>query len=224
LSWRVERDIAVSPFWAGQVAEAADGPAARRALGRHDGPHRLRRGAENMADPTNQVLAEEMADLFRDYEDVWNSQDFGRLKEFWDGDDPAPMYLAEEQDDWRVGWEGVERYWVVNPGKPSYIDAILMRYRVSDAKFLAADLVQVIGWLRHDMKLVGPMKAWGGDCRFTAVLRRRDEGWKLVSYVEAHMTPLTYVQKLYEMNVSSEFVGFHLEVVARRASEAASTT
>ena len=176
-----------------------------------------------MADPTNPVLAEELADVFRDYEDVWNSQDFARLKAFWDADDEAPMYLAEEQEDWRVGWEGVERYWVANPGQPSFIDAILMRYRVSDAKFLSAELVQVIGWLRHDMKLTGPMKAWGGDCRFTAVLRRKSDGWRFVSYVEAHMTPLTYVQKLYELNVSPEFAEFHAQVVADRATQSPSS-
>ena len=172
-----------------------------------------------MADSSNPVLAEEFADLFRAYEDVWNSQDFARLKDFWDVDDPAPMYLAEEQEDWRVGWDKVERYWVADPGKPSYIDAILMRYRVVNAKFLAPDLAQVIGWVRHDMKLRGPAKAWGGDCRVTAVLRRKPEGWRFVSYAEAHMTPLTYVQKLYELNVSPEFEEFHRSVVADRAAQ-----
>ena len=176
-----------------------------------------------MADSTNPVLVEEVSDLFRDYEDVWNSQDFGKLKEFWDTDDPAPLYLAEEQDDWRVGWDQVDRYFVANPGQPSYIEAILMRYRVTDAKFLAPDLVQAIGWVRHDMKLVGPMKPWGGDCRITAVLRRKPEGWRFVSYAEAHMTPRTYVQKLYELNVSPEFEDFRRGVVEERAQRKAAT-
>ena len=88
-------------------------------------------------------------------------------------------------------------------------------------RLIAPDLAQVFGWLRHDMKMRGPMKAWGGDSRFTAVLRRKPDGWRLVSYIEAHMTPLLYVQKLYEKDVSPDFADFHREAVAKKAEPAA---
>jgi hypothetical protein len=83
-----------------------------------------------------------------------------------------------------------------------------VRYRVSDAKLLAPDLAQVIGWLHNDMKLVGRAPAMGGDCRFTAILRRRAQGWRIVSYIEAQTTALALVQKMYERNVSPEFDDF----------------
>ena len=50
-------------------------------------------------------------------EEIWNSQDYARLKELWDTDDAEPFYLAEEQDDWLFGWEQLEKYWVPVPGK-----------------------------------------------------------------------------------------------------------
>ena len=73
-------------------------------------------------------LHEEFEQLFRNYEDTWNSQEYARLKEYWDEDDPDPFYLAEEQDDWKFGWPAVERYWEPVPGK-SALESIWMRYR-----------------------------------------------------------------------------------------------
>ena len=167
--------------------------------------------------PTDPALTAELASFFQVYEDVWNAQDLGALRTYWDTDDAAPMYLAEEQDDWRIGWEQLDRYFVNNPGQPSMIEAVWMRYRLTDAKLLSPDLVQVVGWLRHDMKMRGPMKAWGGDARFTAVLRRKPEGWRFVTYTEAHMTPLRYVQKLYEKDVDPAFGDFHRRVTEQQA-------
>ena len=62
-------------------------------------------------------LQAEFEQLFRDYEDTWNSQEYARLKEYWDEDDADPFYLAEEQDDWKFGWPAVEKYWEPMPGK-----------------------------------------------------------------------------------------------------------
>ena len=162
-----------------------------------------------MSQPTDPVLTAELHEFFQEYQGVWNAHDYHLLKDHWDGDESVPVYLAEEQDDFVIGWDDLDRYFVNDPTKPSMIEAMWMRYRLTDAKLIAPDLAQVFGWLRHDMKMRGPMKPWGGESRFTAVVRRKPEGWRLVSYVEAHMTPLLYVQRLYEKNVSPEFADFH---------------
>jgi hypothetical protein len=165
-------------------------------------------------------LRAEIDDVFARYEAQWNSQDRGGLLAFWDADDQQPFYLAEEQDEWIVGREGLSRYFVANPGGPSFVEALLMHYRLVDVRPLGTDYAQAIGWVRHDMKLRAPRPAWGGDTRVTAVLRRTDEGWRFVSYAEAHMTPLNYMQKLYEMNVTQEFKDFHADVMAQEAAAA----
>lgn len=171
-----------------------------------------------MPEPTNPTLTAEMEQFFEEYQAVWNAIDFHLLKPFWDTDDEVPVYLAEERDDFVIGWDALDKYFVNDPTKPSPIEAVWMRYSITDAKYLAPDLAQVFGWLRHDMKMRGPMKAWGGESRFTAVLRRKPEGWKLVSYAEAHMTPLLYMQKLYEKDLSPEFTEIQREA-AEKASK-----
>jgi hypothetical protein len=153
-------------------------------------------------------LQHEFEALFSDYEAVWNSQDYGGLKAFWDADDPDPFYLAEEQEDWRFGWESVERYWVPTPGK-SALESIMMKYRDIRAKLIADDLAIVACWVRHDLKLRGPMKATGGDARVMSVFRRKSEGWRFIAYAEGPMSPLLFVQKLYELNVSPDFEAFN---------------
>jgi len=164
-------------------------------------------------------LRAEIEAFFAAYEDQWNSQERGGLLAFWDDTDDRPFYLAEEQDDWIVGREGLSRYFVANPGGPSFVEALLMHYRLTDVRAIGEDHAMAIGWVRHDMKLRNPRPAWGGDTRVTAVLRRTDDGWRFISYAEAHMTPLNYMQKLYEMNVTDEFREFHADVVAKEAAE-----
>ena len=166
-----------------------------------------------MTDTSDVELVAEMTTLFAAYGDLWNTQNYSRLKELWDHDEERPFYLPEEQGDWRTGWASVEEYWAQDPERP-FVEAMFVRYRVSDAKYLATDVAQVIGWLHNDMKLVGPAPAMGGDCRFTAVLRRGAQGWRIVSYVEAQTTALALVQKMYERNVSSEFDAFRRGLVA----------
>lgn len=171
-----------------------------------------------MPEPTDPVLTADLDKFFQDYQDVWNATDFHLLKGFWDEDEAVPVYLAEEQSDFVIGWDDLNRYFVNDPTKPSPIEVMWMRYSLTDAKLLAPDLAQVFGWLRHDMKMRGPVPAWGGDSRFTAVLRRKTEGWRLVSYAEAHMTPLLYVQRLYEKDLSPEFAEIQRAALEKKAA------
>ncbi|MGI9344386.1 MAG: nuclear transport factor 2 family protein [Gammaproteobacteria bacterium] len=154
----------------------------------------------------------EIEQVFRDYQDIWNSQDRGQLKELWDADDPDPFYLAEEQNDWRFGWEAVEKYWVPNPGR-SMLDSMMMGYRDFHVKQIAPDLAICACWVRHDMKMKGPHKPTGGDARVMSVFRKKPEGWRFIAYAEGPLSPALYVMKLYEMNVSPEFGDFNRRIV-----------
>ena len=178
-------------------------------------------------------LQEEIEQLFRDTESIWDSQKYGNLKALWDEQDPDPFYLAEEQMDWKIGWTALEAYWEPIPGR-RMVEAIRMRFYDIKIKELSQDLVFVAGWVRHDMKMRGPMKAWGGDARMSAVLRKKEAGWKFVAYAESHRTPLTYIMdlyrkqpnipivrpiverflsRLYEKNVHPEFASFHKNIM-----------
>lgn len=162
-------------------------------------------------------LKKEIETLLRKTEKIWDTQDYGRLKELWDGDDNEPFYLAEEAGDWVVGWEALERYWTPMPGR-RMVEAMRVRYSNLRVKRLAPDLASAIYHLRFDMKIRGRMPAIGSEARVIATLRLKPEGWRYVSYAEAPMSPIKYVQHLYEKNVSPEFADFHRKIMERDAA------
>ena len=52
-----------------------------------------------------QELQTEIEQVFKESERISDSQKYGDLKRLWDEDDPDPFYLAEEQADWKIGWD-----------------------------------------------------------------------------------------------------------------------
>ena len=58
-----------------------------------------------------QELQTEIEQVFKEAERIWDSQKYGDLKRLWDEDDPDPFYLAEEQADWKIGWDELKKYW-----------------------------------------------------------------------------------------------------------------
>ena len=194
---------------------------------------------KNKKEPFMDKLQQEIEQVFRDAESIWDSQEYGNLKTLWDEKDPYPFYLAEEQANWKIGWHALKTYWEPIPGK-RMIEAIRMRFYDIKIKELSQDLVFIGGWVRHDMKIRGPMKAWGGDARMSAVLRKKEAGWKFVAYTESHRTPLTYMMdlykkqpsipivrtivqrfmtRLYEKNVHPEFAAFHKNIMETEKTE-----
>ena len=143
-----------------------------------------------------QELQTEIEQVFKEAERIWDSQKYGDLKRLWDEDDPDPFYLAEEQADWKIGWDELKKYWEPIPGK-RMLEAIRMRFYNIKVKPLSDDYIFAVGWVRHDMKMRGPMKAWGGDARISALFRKKEDGWKFIAYTESHKTPVIYMQELY---------------------------
>jgi len=92
----------------------------------------------------------------------------------------------------------------------------MMGYRDFHVKQIAPDVALCACWVRHDMKIRGPMKATGGDARVMAVFKKKPDGWRFCAYAEGPMSPALYVMKLYEMNVSPEFEAFNKEALARK--------
>ena len=58
--------------------------------------------------------------------------------------------------------------------------------------------------LRFDVKLNDRPKPIGGDNRGVVSLRKVDGIWKIHSWVEAPLAAITYVRKLYELNVRKD--------------------
>ncbi len=162
-------------------------------------------------------LERELAEVLRCYEALWDKQDASLITALWDQDDPEPFYLAEEQDDWRVGWDDVKDY-LGPPGRNKTSEAMRMRFHGIQAKLLAPDLAFASFWIRFDAKMNFLPKPIGNDSRASAVFRKKPAGWRLVAWTEAPQSPLLYMQKLYEMNVHPQFAAFR-KTVAEDGSE-----
>lgn len=134
--------------------------------------------------------------------EAWNSQDFSRVLELWDQRETTPFYLAEEQDDWFIGWDRLRAY--LAPARPSpAVQGIREEMRDIHVKFIAPDLAIAAWWMHFEMKIIG-RKPIGEEIRVSAVLRRKPEGWRYIHWAESPMTGTMYTQKLMERDVDQE--------------------
>ena len=132
----------------------------------------------------------------------WNSQDYASVLELFDTDDPTPFYLAEEQDDWFIGWEPLRNY--LAPPKPSpAVQGIREEMRDIHVKFIAPDLAIAAWWMHFEMKIIG-RNPIGEEVRASAVLRRTAAGWRYIHWAESPMTGSMYLMKLMERDVDHE--------------------
>lgn len=146
----------------------------------------------------------EIAAALKRYQETWDTQDFARLAECWDTDDPSPFYLPEE---WMPGfitdWDMLRRYWDPTPGRV-IIEAIRNTYSNVVAKLVAPDVAVATFDLRYDLKVVGQTPT-GGDDRVLAVFVRRDGEWLFSAYAEAPLNPVALVRRLYQRSVPDDF-------------------
>jgi len=161
-----------------------------------------------MAEPSGHA-ATASADEIKAVQDVihetaerWNSQDFSSVLELWDPAEEVPFYLAEEQDDWFIGWEPLKAY--LDPPRPSpAVEALREEMRDISVKLIASDLA-IAAWNMHfEMKMRG-RKAIGEEVRVSAVLRKTKDGWRYIHWAESPMTAMMYMDKLFQRDVDHD--------------------
>jgi hypothetical protein len=161
----------------------------------HAGGHNQ---AREPAIAQDQELTAEIDAFLNEYEAQWDLQDTARLAELWDQDDPEPFYLAEEQAEWRIGWKQVMGYF--DPSGESTTDSIRMRFDGVQARWLADDLAFAKFWIRFDTKMQFFPGPYGTDARASAIFRKTDEGWRLITWAESPTSPILYIQRLYKLH------------------------
>ena len=135
-------------------------------------------------------LQQEMETFFAEYTKRWNNQeDFSTILEMWDQDD-APYYRPMEKQGVFTTWEEVKRY--VDPvRKRELIVALWYDFVNIRPKLVAPDVAVVFFDAEWDIKAVrGP--ASSGTDPGVAVLKRKADGWKMNTYVEACTHPAMY--------------------------------
>ncbi|CAG0945383.1 hypothetical protein GPROT2_03183 [Gammaproteobacteria bacterium] len=149
--------------------------------------------------------------------EAWNSQDFSRVLALWDADEPLPFYLAEEQQDWFIGWDALRAY--LAPPRPSpAVQGIREDMRDIHVKFPAPGLAIAAWWMHFEMKIIGRPPI-GEEVRVSAVLRRTAAGWRYIHWAESPMTATRYMTKLMERDVDQEkFAPCHERAMQRLRS------
>ncbi len=78
--------------------------------------------------------------------EAWNSQDFSQVLALWDPAEPVPFYLAEEQENWFIGWDALRGY--LTPARPSpAVQGIREEMRDIQVKFPAPGLALAAWWM-----------------------------------------------------------------------------
>ena len=146
----------------------------------------------------DQALTAEIDAFLNEYEALWDRQDPAGLIALWDQGDDEPFYLAEEQNEWRIGWNQVKDYW--DPPGPSSSAAVRMRFDGVQARWLSDELAFAKFWIRFDTKMNFMPEPFGTDARASAVLRKTADGWRLVTWAESPTSPILYIANLYRQH------------------------
>lgn len=146
----------------------------------------------------DQVLTAEIDAFLNDYEGLWDAQNPAGLIALWDQDDEEPFYLAEEQDEWRIGWDQLMNYWDA-PG-PSSSNSVRMRFDGVQARWLSEDLAFAKFWIRFDTSMKFMPEPIGTDARASAIFRKTDAGWRLITWAESPSSPILYIARLYKLH------------------------
>jgi hypothetical protein len=149
----------------------------------------------------------EIEAVLRQTEAIWNSQQFHRLKEVWDADDPEPWYVPEEIETPFFSWPEIEKYW--NPGR-KVLEAFRWQFSNLRIKVLADDLTLALFDHFYEIKVaVGPpMPATAGFDRCLTLFRKKPEGWRHILYAQCPLGPDTYVRTLRQKIVRPDFADF----------------
>ncbi len=138
--------------------------------------------------------------------DIWNSQDFGRLKEVWDANDPEPWYVPEEIETPFYSWPELEKYW--NPGR-KVLQGFRWDYSNLRVKQLAPDLALAIFDHFFEIQLIfGPQEPTAGQDRVLTLFRKTPDGWRHILYAQCPLGPENYVRMLRRSLVRPDFEEF----------------
>lgn len=160
----------------------------------------------NLAEPVKSAAAKDDIEAVKatihETAERWNSQDFSSVLDLWDQNEEVPFYLAEEQDDWFIGWEPLRAY--LDPPRPSPVVEVIREEMFDISVKLIADDLAIAAWHMHfEMKMRGK-EPIGEDVRVSAVFRKTDDGWRYIHWAESPMTALAYMDRLFQQDVDHD--------------------
>jgi len=141
-------------------------------------------------------LHQELTAFLDAYFDAWNVYDQARMRALWDTDEEGALYLAEECEP-HIGWDAINSYWGVDRTKAER----LLTWHDLHAVLASEDVAIAFFHCNWSTYLPGNRlypKPFGGPVRISMVLRRKEDGWKAIHYVEAPLASLIQIRKAHE--------------------------
>ena len=160
-------------------------------------------------------LTAEIEEVVMGMAERWNSQDYKTVLEMWDKDVEIPVYLAEEQAGWFVGWPALNNYLNPKGGASGIID--VMRFQIFDVRAvrLADDLA--IGVWEHQFEMKTRFgEPIGERVRSSGIFRMTEEGWRFVYYAESPKTPLVAIEEAFQNQVSEGWDEFYKDAKEKK--------
>jgi hypothetical protein len=152
---------------------------------------------------TNMTHAVEQ--ILTDYVLRWNDFDADGMISFWDTDDEGIIYVAEEIETLH-GWNALEGYF--RASDPEFSDH-LITVRDVKARIIAPDVIQAFWNMSWNIYFITEKlypKPIGGDVRVTALLRRKEAGWKFFHWIEGPIAALFQLQRSLENKVDPRLI------------------
>ena len=154
----------------------------------------------------NETLTAEIEAVLEQTAAIWNSQEFHRLVEVWDRDDPEPWYVPEEIPEPFFSWQQIEKYW--NPGR-KVLEAFRWGFGNVRVKALTPDLTLALFDHTYEIQIVGGREPpTAGFDRVLAIFRKKPEGWRHILYAQCPLGPDTYIRAMRQKLVSPDFADF----------------
>jgi hypothetical protein len=161
-------------------------------------------------------LVAEMEAELKKQEEIWNSQDYQRIRELWDRDDPEPFYVAAELEETIIGWPALDNY--LAPPK-SGLAAFRWGFSNVKARWLGSEFALALCDHWFEFQIVGKnQRPKSGFDRLLLIYKKKPEGWKLILYANCPHSVETHVRALVERNVKPDFAEFREEAFKKRAA------
>lgn len=155
-----------------------------------------------------------LAQRLESYAGAWRANNAEQLESFWDSSDASPYYKPEEIDGVFTAWQAVRDYWRHNE---QFHERVELQFRDLEEKPLTDDLTLAIFRMRWDILFAKDARlpdgtafqwrgqAMGGDDHVVTVWRRLDDEWRLATWIECPMAPISYMANLYLKDLSPGF-------------------
>lgn len=142
------------------------------------------------------ALVAELRAVLDEYLSAFEQFDTAAIAAYWDPEEAAPLYIAEEADTPMMDHGAIRNYW---DRTAHALGRIWLRTEGHHAVMRAADfaaLTFAMDWACGTASAPNDPPI-GGTVRVSAHLRRRNGRWLFASWVEAPLAPLPWLRRIY---------------------------